>query len=364
MFSRRRMIQTVAAGHLALIRKTALGQDPADDVKRIYIAPDDHTDYMWTADEQAYRKAFLETIDHYLALADQTDARPPDHQSRWNCDGLLWFLEYEQHRDADAVARLVRRIKSGHLSIPLTMLVSCYGGAPTEAVLRGLYPGGRVERQYGLRINIAVAMENQTMPYGLGMLWAGCGVQYSWKGICGCATKLKKSGGDRQHDVYWWVGPDESRILMKWYSLVPKLRPDIGHNRGPGGYAEARHAELAIEFIEKDPGFRQRNPHNVIGLFGQGWDDLTTIVPLDDAENSFPALAQRLTSDQRRVIVSNEHDYFRDMQSSHGESLPEVSSAFGKRVGSLFRIDGRGLGACQTGHRKTACRRSDGGACS
>jgi alpha-mannosidase len=25
--------------------------------KRIYIAPDDHTDYMWTGDEEAYRQA-------------------------------------------------------------------------------------------------------------------------------------------------------------------------------------------------------------------------------------------------------------------------------------------------------------------
>ncbi|SFE09554.1 alpha-mannosidase, partial [Nitrosomonas sp. Nm166] len=27
--------------------------------KRIYLAPDDHTDYMWTADEAEYEDAFL-----------------------------------------------------------------------------------------------------------------------------------------------------------------------------------------------------------------------------------------------------------------------------------------------------------------
>ena len=42
--------------------------------KRIYIAPDDHTDYMWTADENAYRQAFVDMIDYYLDQADRTAA--------------------------------------------------------------------------------------------------------------------------------------------------------------------------------------------------------------------------------------------------------------------------------------------------
>jgi len=40
--------------------------------KRIYLAPDDHTDYMWTADEATYRAAFLEMLDYYLNAADST----------------------------------------------------------------------------------------------------------------------------------------------------------------------------------------------------------------------------------------------------------------------------------------------------
>ena len=231
--NRRRFLGSLAAGsQLALCSctpKPATARGP----KRIYIAADDHTDYMWTGDEAEYRQAFLDTLDHYLNLADQTENEPPDFQSRWNCDGLLWFREYEQHRSEQQLRRLVDRIKSGHISIPMTMLVSCYGGAPTEAVIRGLYYGGHVERRHKLRLRIAVAMENQTLPYGLAVIWAGSGVQYSWKGICGCASKLPNAG-DREHDVYWWVGPDDSRILMKWYSLGPKLRDGMHSNEGPG----------------------------------------------------------------------------------------------------------------------------------
>ena len=303
----------------------------ADDgeAKRIYIAADDHTDYMWTADEKTYRESFLKTIDHYLDLADQTDDRADDFQSRWNCDGLLWFREFEQNRLDEEVNRLVKRIQSGHISVPMTVLVSCYGGMPTEAVLRGMYYGGRVERKYDVELPIAVAMENQTLPYGLSMLWAGCGVKYSWKGICACASKLGGNSGNRKHDVYWWVGPDGSRILMKWYSMARPMRRGVYGNEGPGGYAEARYPKLAIEYVDSDEGFKVKNPHDVIGLFGQGWDDLETIVPLEESQRSFPAVAEKLSNTTRRIIVSNEQDYFEDFEASHGNDLPEVKCSYG-----------------------------------
>ena len=296
--------------------------------KEIFIAADDHTDYMWTADEETYRQAFLATIDHYLNLADKTDAEPNDFQSRWNCDGLFWFWEYQKNRNAADIKRLVARIKSGHISFPMTMLVSCYGGAPTEAVLRGLYYAGHLERRFGLRFPMAVSMENQTLPLGLATLWSGSGVRYSWKGICGCASKLN-TAGDRQHDVYWWRATDGSRILMKWYSLIAPVRDGTYSNEGPGGYAEARYPESAIRFVESDESFLRKNPQHVIGLFGQGWDDLTTIVPLEDSKRSFPAVAKRMSNAQRRVVVSNELDFFDTFEREYGDSIPEVSEAYG-----------------------------------
>lgn len=73
----------------------AVADEPA---KSIYLAADDHTDYFWTADEETYRKAFIETIDYYLDLSDKTRDNPPDHQSRWNCDGSLWRWESARTR--------------------------------------------------------------------------------------------------------------------------------------------------------------------------------------------------------------------------------------------------------------------------
>lgn len=46
-------------------------------VKRLYIANDDHTDYMWTADEAKYDTAFVQMLDFYLHQIDYAQYIPP-----------------------------------------------------------------------------------------------------------------------------------------------------------------------------------------------------------------------------------------------------------------------------------------------
>ncbi|MBC8076003.1 MAG: glycoside hydrolase, partial [Chloroflexales bacterium] len=282
--------------------------------KRIYIAPDDHTDYLWTGDEETYRLAFLEMIDYYLDLADATAANPSDFQSRWNCDGSFWMWTYERNRTPAQFERFIAQLRSHHMSVPLTALVSCLGGVPAEAVLRGMYYPGQIERRYNLRFPLAVCMENQTLPYGLGALWAGAGAQFSWRGICGCATRVPFAG-DREHEIYWWVGADGSRVLMKWHSLTS--------NESIGGYAEARNPAAVIEYVDTEAGFRARYPFDVIGAFGKGWDDLKTLT------DEFVTVAQAKSNAGRRVIVSDERDFFEDFQATYGAQLPSLSCSFG-----------------------------------
>ena len=89
--------------------------------ERVYIACDDHTDYYWSGDATTYRKACIEMIDYYLARADATAGQPDDYQARFNCDGSLWMWEYERNASAADFNRLIRRIKDGHVSVPLTV---------------------------------------------------------------------------------------------------------------------------------------------------------------------------------------------------------------------------------------------------
>lgn len=287
----------------------ALGQ-----ARRVYLAPDDHTDYMWSGDEETYRRVFLEMLDYYLALVERTAGLPPEQQSRWNTDGTYWVWTYQKNRTAKEFGRLIGRIRDGRIGVPLNALVSCYGGMPTEAVLRGMYYAGTLERRHGLRFPLAVAMENQTLPYGLGALWAGSGARYSWKGICDCATRIRNT--PRPYEAYWWRGPDGSRLLMKWNSLLED-------NRSVGGYAEAARPEQSLQLAENDPRFLSRWPYSVTGLFGKGWDDLKTL------SDEFVRVAREKTTAARKVVVSNVTDFFEDFERTHGRELPEYAAAFG-----------------------------------
>ncbi len=289
--------------------------------QRIYIALDDHTDYFWTATEDTYREVFQETLDYYLDQADATEGNPPEFQARWNCDGSLWMWTYEKNKGPDEFARLMTRVRDGHIGVPLNALCVCLGGSPAEAVLRGMYYPGQIERRHEVRFRLAYTMENQTQPFGLNALWAGSGARYAWKGICGCDTRTS-SPGDREHDIYWAASPDGSRILTKWNSMLFRDCPPW-ENQSMGGYAEARCPESVVELVTSDPTFKSRYPYDVIGCFGKGWDDLKTLT------DEFVTVAMNKSNENRQVIVSNETDFFEDFEAEYGGDIPQVAVSFG-----------------------------------
>lgn len=307
--------------------------------RRIYIANDDHTDYMWSANADAYANVFVDMIDWHIGLADQTDGNQPEYRNRFNCDGSYWLWNYEQKKSAQEFSRLIDRIKDGTISAPLNTLVCCYGGQPVEAVLRGMYYSGRLERKYDVRFPLAVAMENQTLPLGLSSLFAGAGAKYSWRGVCGCATKLNANRlRARPGEIYWWTGHDGQRILLKWHSLA------ASGNQLSGGYAEAFNPVGAINFLDSDPTFLGRyrspgmpGPYNVRAAFGFGWDALNRKTGQTYAPDPvtypfvdhFHIIAQQQSNAQRQVIVSNEKDFFEDFENNYGQSLPSQSVTFG-----------------------------------
>jgi hypothetical protein len=123
---------------------------------------------------------------------------------------------------------------------------------------------------------------------------------------------------------------------LKWYSLG---------EHGIGGYLEAGSPVAAIQYVEINPGFLRRyvdpktkEPYSVVGLFGFGGDDLARktgltpppIVPgvpgLQQVVSSpycdrFFNIARQESSDRRKIIVSNEQDFFEDFEKEHGASL-------------------------------------------
>lgn len=295
--------------------------------KRFYISPDDHTDYFWIADDVTYRQTFLTIIDYYLNKMDETQNNPSDQQMRWNCDGNLWMWEYEKNRTPQQFQRFINRIQDGHMSVALNPLVLVYGGMPAEAVLRGMYYPGLIERRYNVRFPLAIAMENQTHPFGLTSLWAGAGAKYSWKGVCGCATEVTQLD-NRDREIYYCGGRDGSKILMKWQSQYPSAGTS-SVNQTFGGYSEAYYPLEAIQFAESSSLFQSRYPFPVIGAFGRGYDDLQY------TSDEFVTVAQQNTTPNRRIIVSNQEDFFRDFEANYGNQMETFAASYGNEWDAL-----------------------------
>ena len=306
-----------------------LGQSP----KRLYLANDDHSDFMWTANEAAYDSAFVHMLDYFLDQIDATITNEDDFQTRFNCDGSYWLRAYEKNRSPQQYQRLLTRIRSGHISSPLNFLVSTYGAQPTEAVLRGMYHAGQLERDYQLKFPLAVCMENQTLPLGLSSLWAGAGARYSWRGVCGCATRFTNERlSHRRHQLYHYAGLDGRQVIMKWYSRTRY------NGRTLGGYAETRR-----ETKPKDPvgdmlqvvedlenmcdtiTTKSPYPYNAAGAFGYGWDDLSNFNAPD-----FISAAKRYTTASRRVRVPMNRIFLRTspvtIQIFRGNKYPMVTN--------------------------------------
>ncbi len=283
--------------------------------RRFYIGPDDHTDYFWIGDDVAYRQAFLTMIDYYLGRMDATQGNPSDRQMRWTCDGSLWMWEYERNRTPQQFERFMSRVRDGHMSVALNPLVLVQGGSPTESVIRGMLYPGIIERKHNVRFPMAIAMENQTLPFGISSLWAGSGAKYSWKGVCACATEVPGLNS-RDREIYYAGGRDGSRVLMKWQS-------QFTNNQMFGGYAEAFSPMQAITFAEANTTFQTKYPYPVIGAFGRGYDDLQY------TSDEFVTIAQQNSNANRRIIVSNQEDFFRDFETNHGASLETYAGAFG-----------------------------------
>jgi alpha-mannosidase len=282
---------------------------------------------MWTGNEQQYDSVFLKMLDYYLVAINSTKNNPPHLQARFNCDGTYWLRTYEKFRSPQDFDKLIAAIRSGHISCPMNTLVSTYGAQPAEAVIRGMMYAGTLSRKHGIDFPMAISMENQTQPLGLSSLWAGSGAKYSWKGICGCASRIaNKSLAKRNHQLYHYTGLDSSSVLMKWYSFV--------NNTSLGGYAELRHQSKTIDRVADmsknisvldqlmaDQSAASEYPYRIAGGFGYGWDDLDTYVA-----DEFIAAAKMNSSSERKVIVSNQHDFFEDIEKNYRDIPSEIIS--------------------------------------
>jgi alpha-mannosidase len=94
--------------------------------QRLYLANDNHTDYGWNATAEQYDASMLSELDYYLDRIDATQRAPGDEQARFNAD-CWWYLRlYEMNRTPAQFERLIRALRSGHITVPLNPFVDLF----------------------------------------------------------------------------------------------------------------------------------------------------------------------------------------------------------------------------------------------
>ena len=114
---------------------------------RLYLATDDHTDFMWTATDTAYTTLFINMIDAWMANNNASNGNQPDYQTKFNCDGTYWAWVYQKNKTAAQFQNFINQVKSERIVLPMNPLIITYGCVPAEATIRGMYYAGELERK-------------------------------------------------------------------------------------------------------------------------------------------------------------------------------------------------------------------------
>ncbi|HSD29113.1 MAG TPA: hypothetical protein VLL75_17565 [Vicinamibacteria bacterium] len=193
---------------LALLRPALAA--PAPPPWTIHVVNDTCADYTWGFDERQTRRDMAELVRAHLDAMRRTDGEPESSRDRYTMavtNEALAFLEsYPGRRD-----ELVRRLREGRVTLSPFLGNSLWGGQSEEAFLRALYPARRLEREWGVPIDVAHHTELPSLPWGAATLLAGAGVR--WLAVPYLDYDTEWSGLDVP-PLFVLEGPDGGRVRV------------------------------------------------------------------------------------------------------------------------------------------------------
>jgi len=201
----------VAIGVAVGLCGAATGQEPAMDSQwTIYVANDNCPDYTWGLTEQQTRKAFADVVRGHLDEMSRTDKEPWYNQDRYNAavtmEVICFMEQYPQRKD-----ELIRRIKEGRVYVSPYLCNSLWAFQSVEGAIRTFYPARRLEREFGIPMEVAEHTELPSLPWGVPTILAGCGVR--WLSLPFYAYD-STFGGLKTGPVFIMEGPDGSQVRV------------------------------------------------------------------------------------------------------------------------------------------------------
>jgi alpha-mannosidase len=223
------------AGALGLPCALALAADaaPAPPTRTIHVVNDTCPDYTWGSDEKQTRRNMADLVRAHLDAMSATDTEPEWNRDRYTMavtNEALAFIEHNPERRDE----LVRRLREGRLMLSPFLNNTLWGSQSEEAFLRSLYPARRLEREWGVPIDVAHHTELPSLPWGAATLLAGAGVR--WLAVPFLDYDCEWSGLDVP-PLFTLEGPDGGRVRVAL-----------------DGWASRRHNYTQGRALVEDPG--------------------------------------------------------------------------------------------------------------
>ena len=183
----------------------------------IYVTNDNCPDYTWGLTEEQTRQAFADIVRAHLDEMNRTEGLESSNRDRYNMavtQEAICFVERYPERQAE----LIRRIREGRIFVSPFLCNSLWAFHSAECALRTLYPARRLERDWGIPIDVAEHIEEPSLPWGMATLLAGAGIR--WLSVP--FYHYDSTFGQLQNPpLSVWEGPDGSRlrvIMDPWVS--------------------------------------------------------------------------------------------------------------------------------------------------
>jgi len=184
----------------------------------IFIANFTCPDYTWGFSEEQTRQSFADLVRAHLDEMNRTDSEQPENQDHYNLavtqEALCFVERYPNRKD-----ELIRRVKEGRISVSPFLNNSLWGLQSVEAAIRTLYPARRLEREWGIPIDVANHIELPSLPWGAASILAGSGVRWVLVPFLDYDSTF---AGLVNPSIFFLEGPDGERIRVhmdSWAAL-------------------------------------------------------------------------------------------------------------------------------------------------
>ena len=277
-----------------------------------------HTDIGYTDLQERALEVHRQNIDAAVARL----ARHPDFRFTPECTlQLLSYLENRSPEAGDAVVRAIREGKVGFQALFANLLT---GILDHETLARAVWPAARLARERGLTYVSAQITDVPGQTLTFPMVLAASGVKYLASGanperavplLPGAEpARLGLTGdGTTYPQVYYWEGPDGSRVLH-WRSHHYGDGTRYGFASGPDEMGRRLSDWLLGHPVFLSPDW----PYDVALLYGADWQDNAAL--REQLIANVEEFNRRFASP--RIVPGRAEDFFRELERRHGPRIP------------------------------------------